>query len=67
MKHETVKNKSEIPPGNAAVGFISDDYSRYVQWTTGANPRGRRQNSGARVLTEHTPDWKKTARGRRTG
>ena len=69
VKHGTVKKKSEIPPGNAAACFISDDYSRYddqsasMQWTAGADLRGRRQKSGARVLTEHTFDWKKIAEG----
>ena len=74
VKHRTIKKKkSEIPRNNAAVSFISHDYSRYddqyasIQWTAKDDPRGRRQKPGARVLTEHTSDWKKTAEGKKTG
>ena len=71
VKHGIVKKKSETSSSNAAASFISDDYFRYddqnasIQWTAGADPRGRRQKLGAQVLTEHTPDWKKTAEGRK--
>ena len=71
VKHGTFKKKSEISPSNATASFISDDYSRYddqnesKQWKAGADPRGRRQKSGARLLTEHNPDWTKTAEGRK--
>ena len=49
VKHGTVKKKSEILSRNAATSFISDDYSQYddhnasIQWTAGADHRGRRQ------------------------
>ena len=72
VNNVTAKKKVQNHSDCVAVSFTYDDVvaldeDRHaaIQWRAGADCYGSRQSSRARVLTEHSPDWKKTTKGRK--